>query len=151
MAKRDARKLSPEAQEDLRRRVVAAVDGGASKAEAARVFGVTRQSIHNWMNAVDEGGTAALKARKRGPKQGPRLLKPLQAASVVRTIVGSCPDQLRLPFALWTRGAVYDQCLSRYGLKVAALCDSACDMMNTRACIVRCCECCVVACLPHWK
>lgn len=106
MTKPDARKLPPEAQEDLRRRVVAAVRGGMGKTEAARAFGVTRQSIHNWMSAVEEGGAAALKARTRGPKPGSTMLAPHQAATVVRMITASCPDQLRLPFALWTRGAV---------------------------------------------
>jgi transposase len=106
MSKRDARKLSPEAQEDLRRRVVAAVRSGMGKAEAARTFGVTRQSVHNWMKTLQDGGTRALRARKRGPKKGSGLLAPHQAATVVRMITASCPDQLRLPFALWTREAV---------------------------------------------
>lgn len=106
MPKPDARKLPPEAQEDLRRRVVAAVRAGMGKTEAAATFQVTRQSIHNWMNAVEDGGTRALRARKRGPKQGAKLLEPHQAASLVRIITAGCPDQLRLPFALWTREAV---------------------------------------------
>jgi transposase len=106
MPKPDARKLPPEAQEGLRRRVVAAVRGGMRKTEAARSFGVTRQSIHNWMSAVEGRGLSALRARKRGPKPGARLLRPHQAATIVRSITASCPDQLRLPFALWTRDAV---------------------------------------------
>ncbi len=109
MPKPDARKLPPEAQEDLRRRVVTAVRGGMRKAEAARAFGVTRQSIHNWLGAIeDAGGVHALRARKRGPKAVTRMLRPHQAASLVRTITASCPDQLRLPFALWTRDAVIE-------------------------------------------
>lgn len=106
MSKLDARTLAPEAQEDLRRRVVQAVRAGMGKAEAARTFGVTRQSIHNWMTSVEEGGTRALRARRRGPKKGSGLLAPHQAATVVRMVTASCPDQLRLPFALWTREAV---------------------------------------------
>lgn len=106
MSTHDARKLSPEAQEDLRRRVVAAVKEGMRPVEAARTFRVTRQSIHNWMKTVKHGGTRALRARKRGPKKGSGLLAPHQAATVVRMITASCPDQLRLPFALWTREAV---------------------------------------------
>ncbi|MEV5544293.1 helix-turn-helix domain-containing protein [Saccharopolyspora shandongensis] len=46
---RDARRLSPEAQEDLRRRVVAAVHGGMSQAEAAQVFAVAPQSVSRWV------------------------------------------------------------------------------------------------------
>lgn len=119
MAKPDARKLPPEAQEDLRRRVIAAVGDGMGKTKAARTFGVTRQSIHNWLNAVDDGGVSALRARKRGPKPGTRMLKPIQAAMMVRSITASCPDQLRLPFALWTRQAVIDLARRRFGVSLS--------------------------------
>lgn len=106
MMKPDARKLPPEAQEDLRRRVVATVRDGMGITEASRTFRVARQSIHNWMNAVENGGVPALRARKRGPKGGSRLLAAHQAATLVRMITAGCPDQLQLPFALWTRDAV---------------------------------------------
>jgi len=119
MNKPDARKLPPNAQEDLRRRVVAAVRGGMRISKAARTFQVTRQSVHNWMNAVEEGGVRALRARKRGPKGGSRLLAPHQAASMVRSITASCPDQLRLPFALWTREAVAALAHRRYGITLS--------------------------------
>jgi len=119
MPKPDARKLPPEAQEDLRRRVVAAVRGGMGKTEAARAFGVTRQSIHNWMSAVEGRGVSALRARKRGPKPGTRMLLSHQAATIVRSITASCPDQLRLPFALWTRDAVIHLAQRRFGVTLS--------------------------------
>ncbi len=106
MNKQDARKLSPQAQEDLRRRVVRAiVEGGMKQAEAARVFGVGRTSIHHWLRAYEAGGDAALKARKRGPKRISRL-KGHQAATIVNMIEQKHPEQLQLPFTLWTREAV---------------------------------------------
>jgi len=117
--KPDARKLSPAAQEDLRRRVVAAVrDQGISRVEAARTFQVSRASIHNWLRAVEEGGLSALKARKRGPKPH-SLLEGHQAATIVRMIDDRCPDQLHLPFALWTREAVGQLIARRYGIRVS--------------------------------
>jgi len=104
--KPDARLLAPRAQEDLRRRVVAALmGGGISQVEAARTFAVSRMSIYNCLRTVEDGGLSALKAHKRGPKGGLRLAGH-QAATVVRLIDDRCPDQLRLPFALWTRQAV---------------------------------------------
>ena len=118
-AKPDARLLPPQAQEDLRRRVVAAVkEGGMGQVQAARTFGVSRMSIHNWLRAVERGGRSALKARKRGPKGG-RALAGHQAATVVRLIEDRCPDQLRLPFALWTRQAVGQLIQERYGLELS--------------------------------
>ena len=115
----DARLLSPESQEDLRRRVMHAVlDEGMSPTQAARVFGVSRTSIYNWKKAVKHGGRERLRARKRGPKGGFRL-KGWQAATTVRLITDRCPDQLKLPFALWTREAVRDLIAMRYNIYVS--------------------------------
>ncbi len=117
--KQDARKLSPQAQEDLRRRVVRAiVEGGMKQAEAARVFGVGRTSIHHWLRAYKEGGYAALKARKRGPKRISRL-QGHQAATIVNLIEQKHPEQLQLPFTLWTREAVGNLIRERYGIDVS--------------------------------
>jgi len=118
MKRPDARKLPPEAQEDLRRRVVAAIAAGKRKSEAARVFGVSRQSIDNWLAAVADGGRAALRARKRGPKPHPAI-DAAAGRKVVRQIVDHCPDQLLLPFALWTREAVRELLDRRFGIKLA--------------------------------
>jgi transposase len=116
----DARRLAPEAQEDLRRRVVyAVVEDGMGKSRAARTFGVTRQSIDNWLRRVEEAGSVrGLAARKRGPKPRPRL-SPEQDREAVRLIRGDCPDQLLLPFALWTREAVVALLGRRFGLGVS--------------------------------
>lgn len=117
--KSDARLLPPKSQEDLRRRVVTAVlEKGVSQVEAAQTFGVSRMSIHNWLRAVERGGRAALKARKRGPKGG-LTLAGHQAATVVRLIEDRCPDQLRLPFTLWTREAVGELIEERDGLRLS--------------------------------
>lgn len=119
MSDHDARKLTPDALEDLRRRVMAAVQGGMGVTEAARTLRVTRQSVHNWINAVRRGGVRALRAGKRGPKRGSIMLASHQAAGVVRSITAGCPDQLRLPFALWTRAAVCALVERRHGIVIS--------------------------------
>ena len=97
-----------EAQEELRLRVVRAiVEQHLSQAEACRTFGVGKTSVWRWMRAYRSGGERRLKSRKRGPKQRSSL-KGHQAATVVRMITDHCPDQLKLPFALWTRQAVQE-------------------------------------------
>jgi transposase len=111
MEKQDARSLSEEAQEDLRRRVVEAVQKGLSQTEAAGVFAVARGTVSRWMGLVKRAGRRALKGRRRGRPPVSRLA-PHQAATTVRMILSGCPDQLSLPFALWTREAV-QQLLSR--------------------------------------
>lgn len=111
MGNRDARSLPAGAQEDLRRRVVKAVQNGLSQSEAARIFAVARPTVNRWMQLVEREGSRALQARRRGRPRQSRLA-PHQAATTVRMILSGCPDQLSLPFALWTREAV-QQLLSR--------------------------------------
>src|SRR5450756_440158 len=105
MTKRDARFLTSEAQEALRIRVVEAVRGGISQTQAARIFGVSRVSVNGWMKRSSRGGIKALRTGARGRPKSPAL-PGRDAARAVRKITGACPDQLRLPFALWTREAV---------------------------------------------
>jgi len=118
MATQDARTLSPDAQEALRRRVMEAVGAGVKPAVAARTFGVSRQSIHNWRVRRARGGRDPLKSRKRGRPPRSRLAGH-QAATAVRLITDRCPDQLKLPFALWTRGAVQQLFSDRFGVDVS--------------------------------
>jgi transposase len=118
MKKQDARSLPAKAQEDLRRRVVEAVQRGHSQAGVARIFGVARGTVNRWMGLVERAGRRGLKARRRGRPPVSRLA-PHQAATTVRYIVSSCPDQLSLPFALWTREAVQALLSREFDLKVS--------------------------------
>jgi transposase len=114
----DTRRLSPDAQETLRMRVIRAVRGGMKKSVAARTFGVSRTSIDRWLGIVELGNITSLKAKPRGRPKGTRLA-PHEAATTVRLITDRCPDQLKLPFALWTRGAVQQLLSDRYGVEVS--------------------------------
>lgn len=119
MSIQDARRLSPEAQEDLRRRVVRAVaEQEMSQAEAVRTFGVSKTAVHNWIVKYRSQGARALTSKPRGrPKRSP--LKGWQAATTVKLISDRCPDQLKLPFALWTRDAVGELLAKRFGVCVS--------------------------------
>ncbi len=118
MKTRDARCLSPDAQEDLRFRVVQALRGGMRKSAAARTFGVSRTSIDRWLSIVELGNITSLKSKLRGRPKGTRLA-PHEAATTVRLITDRCPDQLKLPFALWTREAVQQLLAQRFELDVS--------------------------------
>ena len=118
MKTRDARSLPAMAQEDLRKKTVQAVVGGLSQTEAAALFGVARGTVTRWVGLHRRHGANALRARPQGRPRGSRLA-PHQAATIVRLIVGRCPDQLRLPFALWTREAVQLLLKQRCGLEVS--------------------------------
>lgn len=118
MPRDDARSLSASAQELLRRRAVRAVLSGQRQIEVAALFGVTRQAVANWLRAHRGGGLRALKARRQGRPTGGRL-DDRQAAVIVRLIRDRRPDQLKLPFYLWTREAVAQLIEQRWGLALS--------------------------------
>jgi transposase len=118
MRSSDGRKLSPQAQEERRRLVVRALDGGMSWAEATTTFGVSLGSISNWMKVRARRGMRGLKRQRRGrPPQA--VLKGYQAAQIVRQITVRCPDQLKFPFMLWTREAVQLLIRKKTGLQLS--------------------------------
>lgn len=114
----DARSLSAEAQEALRRRAVRAVRDGRSQAEVARTFGVSRQSVVKWCRGFVKGGAQALTAGKKGRPPG-RHLTPVRQSRIARLVVDRCPEQLKLPFYLWTREAVGLLIRREYGVEVS--------------------------------
>jgi transposase len=118
MSSQDARFLSPVAQEALRTRVIEALRGGMKPAVAARTFGVSRSSVWNWRRRVALGNITSLKSKKRGRPAGTQLA-PHQAATTVRLITDRCPDQLKLPFALWTREAVQHLLAERFDVQIS--------------------------------
>lgn len=121
MKTQDARSLSSQAQEALRRRAVGAVRGGMTQAQAAGAFGVARPTVAKWMKQYRQGGIKALKARPQGRPRGQSRLKNWQAAQIVRTITDRTPDQLKMPFVLWTREAVAWLIEERFGARVSRM------------------------------
>lgn len=122
MSHLDTRRLSPDAQEQIRFRVIAAIRGGLKKSAAARIFRVSRTSIDAWLLRVAQGNIRSLRSKQRGRPRQPRLASH-QAATIVKLITDRTPDQLKLPFALWTREAVRDliaqRCLVQVSVRTA--------------------------------
>jgi transposase len=106
------------AQAALRQRGVRAVVAGKTQVEVACLLGVTQQAVYLWMCRYRRDGAAALRARQRGRPAGGRLA-PHQAATIVRLITDRCPDQLKLPFSLWTREAVRDLIARRFRIRLS--------------------------------
>lgn len=114
---RDARRLSPEAQEDLRRRAVAAVKGGMSQAAVSTVFGVSPKTVWRWVKAYDGKGNRALKAGRRGRRTGEqKALTAQQEARVRRAVLTKNPDQVAIPGMVWTRPQVRDLIRRWFGI-----------------------------------
>jgi transposase len=117
MKTKDARNLSPEAQEAVRLSCVQAVLDGMKQQDAAKTFGVSCPTVSLWMKAYREGGWDALKTQARGrPKGRGAKLRPSQIAKVRNLIRERCPDQLKVPFYLWTREAVAILLRDRFGV-----------------------------------
>jgi transposase len=119
MNTRDFRSLSPDAQEVIRRQAVKAVREGKSQTETANQFGISRQAVNGWMKVYTAQGATGLKAKTRGRPKGKGRLQPWQAGKIVQSIEGRCPDQLHLPFYLWTRQAVAELIERRYGIRLS--------------------------------
>lgn len=115
---RDARSLPGKGQEALRQRVVKAVRQGMSQTEAGRLFGVARGTVNRWISLWERQGAGALKARRRGRPRQSRLA-PAKARQTVKLISSHRPDQLRLPFVMWTREAVQQLLVQRFNLRVS--------------------------------
>jgi transposase len=116
MRPQDARKLSPDALLDLRTRVVAAVRGGMTQVEAARVFGVHRSAVNRWWQAAADGPDA-LTPRRRGRKPTGGPLTPNQGAVLLDAIRTRHPDDLGVADTLWTRDAVAEYAAARFGVR----------------------------------
>jgi transposase len=75
--------------------------------EIAEILGVYPTTVGRWCRAYRKEGSKAIKVKTRGRKTGAcRTLSPGQERQIQKAIVDKEPDQLKLPFALWTRQAV---------------------------------------------
>ena len=113
----DARKLSPEAQNALRQRVIRAiVTQGLGVSAAARTFGIHRATVSKWWNRYQRRGGASLVSKKRGAKPKP-LLRPDQEDRLLTVLREKTPEELGLGEALWTREAVAEWAAREFGIK----------------------------------
>lgn len=95
------------AQDEIRDRVLRSIAGGMTQAQAARAFGIADRSIRRWIAHCKQHGTHSYTPAVRGRKSGQSgKLTPKQADKIKAIVVGKMPDQIKLPFYLWTRQAV---------------------------------------------
>jgi transposase len=75
--------------------------------KVAELVGITESHASAIWRAYERDGIEAIKPKVRGRRHGAkRRLTAEQEATVQKLLVDKTPDQLKLPFALWTRDAV---------------------------------------------
>lgn len=107
MEKIDARKLATEAQQQLRYQAIRLRKAGRTYKEISEIVGVSLTTVCTWWKKYQKGGTKAIRIKKRGRPLGSCRTLSLDQEEILRkSMRDKCPDQMKLPFALWTRIAV---------------------------------------------
>jgi len=119
MEKTDTRKLKPEVQQELRNQAIRLRKAGRTYKEIGAIVGVHHTNVCKWWKAYEQGGQKAIRHKLRGRRKGDcRTLTDDQERELQRSIKDRCPDQLKLPFALWTRIAVQQFVRQLYSIQM---------------------------------
>jgi len=114
--KKDGRNRSASAQASIREQVVLYLKNKkGTQVEAAEIFGLSKSGVEKIWRKYKEGGKRAIKQKKRGVREGKKITGK-QAAEIRRLIRIKLPDQLKLPFGLWTREAVAELIVKKYSI-----------------------------------
>lgn len=113
------KRKNQDAQEETRLRVADYLRKNlGTQRQAAEIFGITERAVNKIWARYGAGGKRALRSRKRGVRGGMKLKKD-QAHKVRELIREKLPDQLKLPFGLWTREAVQQLISQRFGVELS--------------------------------
>jgi transposase len=114
------RKLPAAAQEERRRQVIGLRQAGMTYDAIAAQVGLTRTGVFGICKRFAEHGAAGLKTGRRGPEPSTgRILDAGQEREIRDLIRRHTPDELELPSALWSRAAVRELILRRFGVRLA--------------------------------
>lgn len=119
MRKNDARRLAPVILDEKRKLAMKLRKRGMTFRETAEIVDVHLVTVQGWQKKYNIFGSKALKSKRRGRSTGEhRRLSQAQEAGIQKMICDTTPDQLKLPFALWTRQAIVKLVQDRYGIKI---------------------------------
>ena len=115
----DVRNESPEVFQELRRRAVELKKQGCTRQIIADTLDVLLAASRLWWRLYREGGEASLKLQRRGRPAGTcRVLSKQQEKIVVKSITDKTPEQLKMPFALWTGPVIRRFIQERFGVQL---------------------------------
>ena len=115
----DMRKLSRDARHERRVQVIRLRNAGQTYEQIAQQTGLSRTGVFDICKRHEESGAKALRDAPHGRKRGDgRLLDATQEALIQKLIADKTPDQLKMPYALWTRAAVAELIEHRLGIRL---------------------------------
>lgn len=107
MKKIDNRTLDPKVQYELRKQVVRLKLKSYSGVEVSKITGLTQSNISRIWQTYQREGDKGIQLKRRGRSIGEkRRLTAQQEKELKRLMIDKTPEQLKFPFALWTRNAV---------------------------------------------
>ena len=119
MATRDVRKETPEVIYELRVRAVELKLQGLTHETIANTLDISVAASRLWWRMYRENGKSGLALGRRGRPSGVcRKLTQSQEKIVIKTITDKTPEQLKLPFALWTRPVIRQFIQERFDIKL---------------------------------
>ena len=120
MDKTDFRSVDSVTRTEIRKRAIRLIATGMQKKKVAEIFGVNQNTITNWVKKHKAIGAKGLKDKVRGVKsEDKKLLSTEQEKQIQLMITDTMPDQLKLPYGLWTRKAVKELVLREFGIELA--------------------------------
>ena len=120
MEKLDLRTARKETKESIRKRAILLLEQGKYQKDVASLLFVNKNSVNTWYKNYKQYGYKGLKEKPQGHKKGiGRLLTTEQERQVQNAIIDKMPDQLKLPYALWTRRAIVELIKREFGITIA--------------------------------
>jgi transposase len=89
-----------------------------SKQDISKILCVSLRTVWNWFTIYLKKGMSGIKKIKRGRPKGIQLTS-WQGAQIVKDIINYCPDELSLPFFLWTREAVMALIFKKFNISLS--------------------------------
>lgn len=111
----DARKLSLAALEEKRRLAHQLRKRGMTRAEIGEIVGVHADTVGKWLKLRSNELGYETPGRKVG--SGTRLSQE-QSERIRKLVIDKTPDQLKMPYALWTRESVRELIRSQCGIEM---------------------------------
>lgn len=119
MVKQKGKRKNKQAQEETRIRTVDYLKKQrGTQQQASEIFGITQRAVNKIWGIYKRYGKKGLYSKKRGVRQGKKI-SGVQAAEIRRLVKDRLPDQLKLPYGLWTREAVQQLILEKYGIELS--------------------------------